>query len=418
MSSTTDLGKVSIVPKGDYSSTTQYERLDIVGSDGSAYIALRDNIGHNVSDTYYWYELVSAGTGIDNITGPVSSGITDTYTIHFTDGRTTTFSVTNGSNISSIAKTSTSGLVDTYTVTLTNGTTTTFQVTNARSISSITLTSGTHAPGTTDTYTITFNNGTSQTFGVYNGADGSGSVSTVDGVSPSSGDIELLIIGTGAPTTSTVGAYKQRYFDSTNSVIYICTGVSSGSYTWKAAGITVDSSMSSSSTNPVQNKVIYSALNGKQDKTDNSFATTAKTVAGAVNELNSNKQSVSNLVTAFQSTPDNTHYPSEKLVKDKFDAMSTDIMYKASVTDYTGNLLNSSWAGDSAPYSKSIIVYGIRATDKPIVDIVATGTYETDKVIRENWAKIYRVVATNDTLTFYADEVPSGTIPFIARCIR
>ena len=75
----------------------------------------------------------------------------DTYTVTFTNGNTTTFTVTNGekgdkgdkgdkgntgntgatgNGISTVAKTGTSGLVDTYTITFTNGTTTTFTVTN------------------------------------------------------------------------------------------------------------------------------------------------------------------------------------------------------------------------------------------------------------------------------------------------
>ena len=36
------------------------------------------------------------GNGIDEITGPVSSGLLDTYTIHYTDGTSTTFSIMNG----------------------------------------------------------------------------------------------------------------------------------------------------------------------------------------------------------------------------------------------------------------------------------------------------------------------------------
>lgn len=58
--------------------------------------------------------------------------LVDRYRINYTNGTTATFDVTNGSSISTITKTSTSGLVDTYTVTLTDGTTSTFQVTNGK----------------------------------------------------------------------------------------------------------------------------------------------------------------------------------------------------------------------------------------------------------------------------------------------
>lgn len=90
-----------------------------------------------------WVEVGSirgaAGNGISSITGPVTVGLVDTYTINYDDGTSKTFDVTNGADgedgddgigISSISKTATSGLVDTYTITYTDGTTTTFNVTN------------------------------------------------------------------------------------------------------------------------------------------------------------------------------------------------------------------------------------------------------------------------------------------------
>lgn len=54
--------------------------------------------------------------------------------------------------------------------------------------------------------------------------------------------------------------------------------------------VTVDSAMSSTSENPVQNKVIYVALNNKQD--------------------------TSNLVTSISSSSTNAQYPSAKCVYD------------------------------------------------------------------------------------------------------
>lgn len=68
--------------------------------------------------------------GIKSITGPVTSGLTDTYTITFADDTTTTFDVENGKSITGIAKTGTAGLVDTYTISYNDGTTSTFTVTN------------------------------------------------------------------------------------------------------------------------------------------------------------------------------------------------------------------------------------------------------------------------------------------------
>lgn len=134
------------------------------------------------SGTYEeWLETVKGdkgdpGVSVLSIDKTSSDGLVDTYTIKYSDGKTSTFIVTNGKDgingikgepgadghtpvitiengnwyidgvdtgkqaqglkgetgngISSIDKTSSEGLVDTYTITFTNGTTTTFTITN------------------------------------------------------------------------------------------------------------------------------------------------------------------------------------------------------------------------------------------------------------------------------------------------
>ena len=103
---------------------------------------------------------IEDGRGIVSIEKTSTEGLTDTYTITYTDETTSTFTVRNGANgqdgtngqdgkdgadgkdgkdgadgkdgrgIVSILKTGTSGLVDTYTITYTDNTTSTFTVTN------------------------------------------------------------------------------------------------------------------------------------------------------------------------------------------------------------------------------------------------------------------------------------------------
>lgn len=80
------------------------------------------------------------------------------------------------------------------------------------------------------------------------------------------------------------------------------------------------------------------------------------------------------------------------------------------IAKFTATIPSASWTGSSAPYSKAVTVTGILSTDKPIIDLVLTGTYATDLVMIENWAKIYRAVTSADTITFYATEVPSADI--------
>ena len=123
---------------------------------------------------------------------------------------------------------------------------------------------------------------------------------------------------------------------------------------------TVDSSLSSSSTNPVQNKVIKGALDGKADASDlNSYILTSKIltdidtavdntqVIGAYEmqqvveelkgqvptgvELQANKKS------SWSGTPNNTNYPTEKLVKDSLDDKLDDNQLVTSITNLSDN---------------------------------------------------------------------------------
>ena len=185
-----------------------------------------------------------------------------------------------GASVSSISKTGTSGLIDVYTVNLDNSTTAgTFNVTNAKSISTISRTSGSGAPGTTDTYTIYYNDGDTSTFNVYNGSNGLGSVSTVSGIQPVNGDIPQVTSGNGAPTTLTVGVVNQLYYDLTGNAFYYCAGENDGAYLWLGTSVTVDSALSMSSTNPVQNAVITAKVGTA------ALNTTAQDLSGAVNEV-------------------------------------------------------------------------------------------------------------------------------------
>ena len=54
------LGKVCLTPRGQYSASATYERLDLVKDGANAYVSLSDgNTGHPVSDSYYWMLLVN-----------------------------------------------------------------------------------------------------------------------------------------------------------------------------------------------------------------------------------------------------------------------------------------------------------------------------------------------------------------------
>ena len=64
------LGRVSIIFKGEYNSTTNYEKLDIVSYNGSSYACLKDCVGVIPTDTTYWQLVAESGQqGIQGIQG-------------------------------------------------------------------------------------------------------------------------------------------------------------------------------------------------------------------------------------------------------------------------------------------------------------------------------------------------------------
>ena len=66
----TVLGKVSVVPKGDYSASTTYYALDIVGYNGGSYLAMQEVTGVTPSnDQTNWMQLSGPGLpGVDGVT--------------------------------------------------------------------------------------------------------------------------------------------------------------------------------------------------------------------------------------------------------------------------------------------------------------------------------------------------------------
>lgn len=69
----TVLGKVSVVPKGDYSASTTYYALDIVGYNGGSYLAMQQIIGVTPSnDGVNWMQLSGPGLPGENGTNGVT----------------------------------------------------------------------------------------------------------------------------------------------------------------------------------------------------------------------------------------------------------------------------------------------------------------------------------------------------------
>ena len=249
----TVLGKVSVVPKGDYSASATYYALDIVGYNGGSYLAMQQVTGVTPSnDGVNWMQLSGPGLpGVDGVTftpsvseagviswtndgeeenpdpvdimGPPGAAAgfgTVTATADNTSSETPSVDVqSSGPDTARNFTFAFSGLkgkpgdtpdIEIGTVdTLEPGQDATADITGTTpnltlslgipkgqtgtSVSRIERTSGTGAPGTTDTYTMYDSNDDAiGTFTVYNGANGAGAGDLMaDGSVPMTGPLNM-----------------------------------------------------------------------------------------------------------------------------------------------------------------------------------------------------------------------------------
>jgi len=169
---------ISVIFKGK----EKYISTMTVGENGNWYIGNTDT-GIKAIDI----GEIDKSKGIEKIEKTKSEGNVDIYTIYYTDGSTSTFTVTNGKDgkdgekgdtgrgIEKIEKTKSEGNVDIYTIYYTDGSTSTFTVTNGvngnagKGISKI---EASGSEGNKDIYTIYFTDGSTFKFTVTNGVNG------------------------------------------------------------------------------------------------------------------------------------------------------------------------------------------------------------------------------------------------------
>lgn len=174
---TTVLGKVAVTPKGEWSSTVTYEKLDVVSYNGSSYLSVRTvPAATPLSNTNYWLLLAQkgdTGNGVASIEKTGTSGLTDTYTITFTDGSTSTFTVINGEAATVVLGTVSTGAEGTAVVITNSGdehnAVLNFTIPRGNTGNGIQGIELTASSGGVKTYTITFTDGNTFSFDVTDG---------------------------------------------------------------------------------------------------------------------------------------------------------------------------------------------------------------------------------------------------------
>ena len=84
-------------------------------------------------------------------------------------------------------------------------------------------------------------------------------------------------------------------------------------------------------------------------------------------------------------------------------------------------ILSTGWTGSEAPYTQVVTATGVKAGDVSTVDIDLSNAtdYAEEQVIADEWAKIYRIVATDDDeITVYATEETTEDIEVTIKVVR
>ena len=87
--------------------------------------------------------------------------------------------------------------------------------------------------------------------------------------------------------------------------------------------------------------------------------------------------------------------------------------------DTSCTLLASSWTGAAAPYTQTVNVTGILATDKPILDVSVSDTVATGVSETEQWANITKATAGAGAITFSCyEEKPDIDLTVNVKVVR
>lgn len=107
----------------------------------------------------------------------------------------------------------------------------------------------------------------------------------------------------------------------------------------------------------------------------------------------------------------------EKATDSQITTLQTSINEKAAKAYYTATL-ETAWTGSDAPYTQTVNVPGLLATDKPVVDVEASAIPATAEAELTAFGKIYRIETADGQLTAYASDAPTTAITLQILCVR
>lgn len=85
---------------------------------------------------------------------------------------------------------------------------------------------------------------------------------------------------------------------------------------------------------------------------------------------------------------------------------------------FTAKIPVETWIGDAAPFVNVISVPGLKASDRPKVDMLSSDSYDIAEAEGEAYAQIYRMDAGENSLTVYASEKPTIDLNIQLEAVR
>lgn len=87
-------------------------------------------------------------------------------------------------------------------------------------------------------------------------------------------------------------------------------------------------------------------------------------------------------------------------VAEKLTQQETKLKQKAKTTAYSAALPASGWTGSAAPYTQTVTITGLKATDEVVADVDMSGaTAETYEELEESWALVGTITTANNQIT-------------------
>lgn len=120
-------------------------------------------------------------------------------------------------------------------------------------------------------------------------------------------------------------------------------------------------------------------------------------------ELIGNKQ-LSELGIEIPTNPGGASEETLASIQSQVTQLSTSINTKANKKKVYNITLDTTWTGTEAPYTKTIAIEGILATDEPNIKPVWSETLETRQTEKEEYNKISLVTTSAGSLIFTCDE--------------